>query len=568
MPQNRHNSAGQHQPVRPRTEDGRAAQGREEAQGQSLRNAAGSSFAARFGRTILKHGVAAIPSALYHFQGRLGLTAQQVWFVSYILSHKWDEDLPYPSIAQMARCTGVSDRMLRYRCNELHHLSYLQIYPRYHENGGQGTNYFDFSRLFARLEEIISQEAPRPNPIQQGENGALPLQVVQAGQADSSFLARYGRVILGYGIASVPRALFTHQKTLDLTPQQVWFTCYILSFQWDIALPYPSINRMAERTGYSKQQLHTLKGELVAKGYLYVERRLAEGGGNDTNLYDFSPLLDAIRSQLEPGAAAPEEMQESNPEEQATGSGIEGQTEGEETLEENKAVSVRRRHRPSQPKYARGARDNSQGDGYRGDQILDDMRDVGAATELTRGAASGFTTPSATGLSTRAANGLTSGVATQLSGQGKQAAGRPLNQGLPEGRKQSLPEVEALNKETFNRDDSNHQPQKNKSDNGGKGQLPAQQHAQPSRPYSPYISSVVADFSDDLGDTEHIVSNVSRTLRLWAESGLDEKAFVDLMYTAKKRTRAGQGMHGSAGLSNKMAYYFTVLRQLVDGLSR
>src|SRR6476620_2498368 len=68
----------------------------------------GSSFAARFGRVILQHGIAAIPSALYHYQGKLQLSAQQVWFVSYVLSHKWDEDLPYPSLKKMAKCTVLS----------------------------------------------------------------------------------------------------------------------------------------------------------------------------------------------------------------------------------------------------------------------------------------------------------------------------------------------------------------------------------------------------------------------------------------------------------------------------
>ena len=72
----------------------------------------GSSFAARFGRVILAHGIAAIPSALYHYQGRMKLKIQHVWFVSYILSHKWDEDLPYPSLKKMNRSTGVDLRYL------------------------------------------------------------------------------------------------------------------------------------------------------------------------------------------------------------------------------------------------------------------------------------------------------------------------------------------------------------------------------------------------------------------------------------------------------------------------
>src|SRR4051794_21177594 len=63
----------------------------------------GGSFAARFGRIILQDGIATVPSAMFHYQGVLEMSAQQVWLVSYILSHKWDEDLPYPSLKAMAK---------------------------------------------------------------------------------------------------------------------------------------------------------------------------------------------------------------------------------------------------------------------------------------------------------------------------------------------------------------------------------------------------------------------------------------------------------------------------------
>ncbi len=532
--------------------------------GQAPRNPAGSSFAARFGRAILKHGIAAIPSALFHFQGKLGLSAQQVWFVSYILSHKWDEELPYPSIAQMSRCTGVSDRMLRYRCNELHHLGYLQMYPRFLESGGQGSNYYDFGSIFARLEEIIAQEPPRPNAIRDGDgdgDGERPAMQVVPGQGDSSFLARYGRVILGYGIASVPRALFTHQKALDLSAQQIWFTCYILSFQWESALPYPSINKMAERTGYSKQQIHAVKGELVAKGYLRIERRLAEGGGNDTNLYDFSPLFDAIRSQLEPVPHDAENRQGGS-------AGSDESTEAAELSESglgdsSPAAPMPRRHRPSQPKYARTAFIPAPASVLESKVSTDEID--GAAMGLTRGTAIRFTTRPATELSTRPATGLTGEAETELPRGVKPASTRPLKQALPERRKHSLPKVETSKEETLDKDDSNHLHPENKSDNGVTRPESAREYGKSRAEYSPYISRVITDFSEELGDGEHTVSNVSQALRLWTASNMDEKEFVEVLYTAKRRTRVGQGMHGSAGLRNRMAYFYTVLRQLLDG---
>ncbi|HET6313769.1 MAG TPA: hypothetical protein VFH60_08040, partial [Chloroflexia bacterium] len=177
----------------------------------------GGSFAARFGRLILQHGIAAIPSALYHYQGEMQLSAQQVWLVSYILSHKWDEDLPYPSLKKMARCTTLSLSQLQRIKNSLCDMGYLKVYPRFDEKQGQNTNAYDFSGLFDRLEELITGDAPVANEIRAESEGP---DLGELNEVDPSFVARYGRVITRRGVAAVPRAVFTRQAALGLTPQQ------------------------------------------------------------------------------------------------------------------------------------------------------------------------------------------------------------------------------------------------------------------------------------------------------------------------------------------------------------
>src|SRR2546421_9543820 len=89
--------------------------------------------------------------------------------------------------------------------------------------------------------------------------------------------------------------------------------------------------------------------------------------------------------------------------------------------------------------------------------------------------------------------------------------------------------------------------------------------------YSPYIAQVITDFSQELGDTNHIVSNVSQALRLWEESGLTEPDFVASLYEAKARTRKYQSRPHHDAMQNKMAYFFTVLRRSIappDGQSQ
>src|SRR6476661_642656 len=119
--------------------------------------------------------------------------------------------------------------------------------------------------------------------------------------ADKSytFLARYGSTILRGGIAAIPTALFTYQALLDLSPQEVWFISYILAHKWDEDLPYPSLRKMAERTGLSVRQLHRIKDAIVEKGYLLlVPRHRAEDGGQDSNAYDFGGLFGRIEELL------------------------------------------------------------------------------------------------------------------------------------------------------------------------------------------------------------------------------------------------------------------------------
>src|SRR5436305_912436 len=124
----------------------------------------------------------------------------------------------------------------------------------------------------------------------EGERGPAP-------RVASRWEALYGRAILQAGIAALPRALYLYQASLGLTAQQIWFTSYILAHRWSTELPYPSLRRMAERTGYSERHLHTIKDELVEAGYLILVERHLPGGGRDNNAYDFSNLLQALNAQ-------------------------------------------------------------------------------------------------------------------------------------------------------------------------------------------------------------------------------------------------------------------------------
>ena len=125
----------------------------------STQNEPNRSFLARFGATILRGGIAAVPNALFRFQGELSLTPQLVWFIASILSYKWDADLPYPSLKRMAEESRVSEQQLHHYKRTLVSAGWLTIINRETPNGGTDTNFYDFGPLFEKLEELLAHEA-------------------------------------------------------------------------------------------------------------------------------------------------------------------------------------------------------------------------------------------------------------------------------------------------------------------------------------------------------------------------------------------------------------------------
>jgi hypothetical protein len=121
----------------------------------------GRSFLDRFGATILRGGIAPVPATLYFYQAELGLSPQEVWFIGYILAHKWDEDLPHPSLVKMAERVGLSSRQLHRIKGSLTAKGLLTCVPRRQAAGGKDSNGYDFSDLFGRLESLIRAHGPR-----------------------------------------------------------------------------------------------------------------------------------------------------------------------------------------------------------------------------------------------------------------------------------------------------------------------------------------------------------------------------------------------------------------------
>lgn len=497
---------------------------------------AARSWEARYGQVILQDGVAAIPSALYYYQGQLDLSAQEVWFVSAILACKWTSDLPHPSLKKLAAQAGAGEQWLRELRARLEQRGYVRVLAQHDLRGGQQANCYDFAALFARIEALILADPPAPNAIQQVAPPAADADP-PGPDRDSSFLARYGRVLVRAGIATVPQALFTHQATLGLTPQQIWFIAYILSYRWSTDVPYPSLSKMAARTGYSRRQLQNIKDSLVAQGYLRLVPRVSAAGGTDSNGYDFGALFARLIALLQPGPPADPPPAPPVP--------------------------------PAPPRAPRRGRRVQAGSVETPPADLAPFVPPGGAHTAQEGGAtplhSGGHADTAQGAASLPAPpclpitisvparhaGPADGMTTLHRGRGGAAQGASAADAQG-GRVAASHKAEPRQAE----------PQQAKADSNRPTRAKTADDNGDPLPYSPYIAGVILDHSAELGDTAHGPANVTQALRLWRQSALADDAFVALLHETRRRVRLYQGRQGPGTIANRMGYYFRVLTDL------
>lgn len=118
------------------------------------------SVEARFGKTIVGKKWGVIPFALYLHQKELELDIHDVWFLTWLIMHKWTEKKPYPSIAKMSRITGKSESYIRSISKDLRERGYLLVEKRIRDDGGQNSNEYNLDPLFRRIEGLILNEPP------------------------------------------------------------------------------------------------------------------------------------------------------------------------------------------------------------------------------------------------------------------------------------------------------------------------------------------------------------------------------------------------------------------------
>jgi hypothetical protein len=84
-----------------------------------------------------------------------------------------------------------------------------------------------------------------------------------------------------------------------------------------------------------------------------------------------------------------------------------------------------------------------------------------------------------------------------------------------------------------------------------------------------WLLPFVEDFAREMRDTAPMTSTLTRLVRIYRQSGLDEEQFTDRMYQARQVTkeRVGSVKSGEGGKKRLMPYWFSVLERLIEDVA-
>jgi DNA replication protein len=111
---------------------------------------------------------------------------------------------------------------------------------------------------------------------------------------DSPISVRFGDRILERGFTAIPNLVLDTYSQLGISESEMLFIIHVWQYWWTERSPHPSLSRIAEKMGVSWRQCHRYAKSLEDKEYLLIRERYLNGLGQQSNEYDFSPLIRAV----------------------------------------------------------------------------------------------------------------------------------------------------------------------------------------------------------------------------------------------------------------------------------
>lgn len=121
--------------------------------------------------------------------------------------------------------------------------------------------------------------------------------VKQDSSSDESRLKKkWGTPVLKLGWTGVPNILIESQQALELNPLQMNILFILLKYWWNQANnPFPSKKSIAEMTCKDESTIRKNIKQMQDKGLLKRVTRNRKTGGQDSNAYDLSGLVEKLK---------------------------------------------------------------------------------------------------------------------------------------------------------------------------------------------------------------------------------------------------------------------------------
>jgi predicted transcriptional regulator len=107
---------------------------------------------------------------------------------------------------------------------------------------------------------------------------------------------RWGKDVIEPGFTFVPSVLLRGQARLRIDAVELAVLVHLIDHWWQSSeMPWPSKRRLAERLMVSEKTIQRAMARLETEGLVKRVARHYPGGGQTSNYYDLSPLVERLR---------------------------------------------------------------------------------------------------------------------------------------------------------------------------------------------------------------------------------------------------------------------------------
>ncbi|WMS89300.1 helix-turn-helix domain-containing protein [Pleionea litopenaei] len=107
---------------------------------------------------------------------------------------------------------------------------------------------------------------------------------------------RWTKGVIEFGWTGIPNILIENQQRLELNSIQFNILVVLLKHWWEKSNhPFPSKKTIAEITGKDRSTVQRNIREMEARGLIAREKRSKASGGQDSNRYDLTPLVERLK---------------------------------------------------------------------------------------------------------------------------------------------------------------------------------------------------------------------------------------------------------------------------------